>query len=266
MLSLLETTIPTPRGDARVIRREGKTPTLVLIHGCGGNEHTFDFVLPGLDDIDVVVPALPGRAGSTGLPFESAAEAGRWVLDLARTMKLGAFVVAGHSYGGAVAIECALASAETNDKTAHVAGLALVSSGARLRVSPAILELAEEAVARREPLLFGFAAYQPSTDPARIEAAERIAAKTPPEATAADWRACDGFDRMKELARIAVPTLAICGTEDMLTPPKYASFVATNVPGARMATIEGGGHVLPVDKPEELASALAAFVTDVAAR
>jgi len=264
MVSFVEKTIPTSGGEARILHREGKKPTLVLVHGCGGNEHTFDFVLPGLGDVDVVVPALPGRVGSSEPAFESAAEAGRWVLALARAMKLGPFVVAGHSYGGAVAIECALASAETNDEAASVAGLALVSSGARLRVSPAILELSEQAVANGEPLLFGFAAYQPGTDQARIEAAEAIAAKTPPEATRADWRACNGFDRMKDIGRIAVPTLAICGTADMLTPPKYASFVATNVPDARMVTIEGGGHVLPVDKPDELASALAAFVADVA--
>jgi pimeloyl-ACP methyl ester carboxylesterase len=254
------TTITTRAGEARLFRRKGTGPALVLIHCCGGNEHTFDLVLPHLGAIDVVVPALPGRPGSTGEAFESAGEAARWVLEVAKAANVGEFVIGGYSYGGAVAIECALAAEETGAK---IVGLALVSSGARLRVLPSILTMADEAVAQDKPLLFGDALYQPGTPVERIAAAEAAFATTPPAAARADWRACDAFDRLKDIGRIRVPTLVVSGTMDLLTPPKYAAFVATNLTNARVVTIEGGGHALPVEKPDEVGAALTAFAGEL---
>jgi pimeloyl-ACP methyl ester carboxylesterase len=140
-------------------------------------------------------------------------------------------------------------------------GLALIATGARLRVSPAILAMADAAAARGEPLSFGDTLYQPGTPAERRAAAEATFAKTPPEAARADWRACNAFDRMNDLGRIDVPALVVSGTADVLTPPKYAAFLAAGIPGARLVRIEGGGHALPVDAPEALGAALAEFVT-----
>jgi pimeloyl-ACP methyl ester carboxylesterase len=250
------TSVATPSGEARLLRRPGRGPTLLLVHCCGGNEHTFDLVLPYLDDLDVVVPALPGRSGSAGAAPESAEGAARWVIEVARAAGLKSFIAGGYSYGGAVALECALLAPE-------VVGLALISTGARLRVSQAILAMADQAVARGEPLLFGDALYQPGTPAERRAASEAMFAKTPPEAARADWRACDAFDRMKDLGRIQVPALVVSGTADVLTPPRYAAFLAGGIAGARLVSIEGGGHALPVDKPEELGASLVEFTTTI---
>jgi pimeloyl-ACP methyl ester carboxylesterase len=50
---------------------------------------------------------------------------------------------------------------------------------------------------------------------------------------------------------------------DLLTPPKYAAFVATILTNARVVTIEGGGHALPVEKPDEVGAALTAFAGEL---
>lgn len=259
-----EEDIVLPGGRATITRKRGNEPTLVLLHGCGGNHESFEFVLPHLGEFDVVVPALPGRASSSGKPLESAEEAAAWVLALLRAMGISAFVVVGYSYGGAVAIEMALASAE-HQELPRVLGLGLLSSGAKLRVAPGILEMAESAVVRGEPLLFGEMAYPASMSRERVARAEAIAGHVPPLATRADWRACNAFDRLHDITRISVPTLVVSGALDPMTPPKYAAYVASRVAGCRVATIEDGGHGLPAEKPEAVGAFLLSFMDEIKA-
>ena len=59
-------------------------------------------------------------------------------------------------------------------------------------------------------------------------------------------------DRSALLARLAVPTLVIHGAADPLVPSACGVDVASKVPGARLALIEGMGHDLPAQLIERL--------------
>ena len=50
-----------------------------------------------------------------------------------------------------------------------------------------------------------------------------------------------GFDRRAELARIAVPTLAIAGALDTVAPAPMMQTMAAKIPGARFLTVPGAG-------------------------
>jgi pimeloyl-ACP methyl ester carboxylesterase len=50
--------------------------------------------------------------------------------------------------------------------------------------------------------------------------------------------------------RIGVPTLAVHGSADGTVPFSHSKFLADNVPGARLLTIEGGGHLSIVTHKE----------------
>ncbi|MGA7732918.1 MAG: alpha/beta hydrolase [Chloroflexia bacterium] len=50
--------------------------------------------------------------------------------------------------------------------------------------------------------------------------------------------------------RIGVPTLAVHGSADSTVPFSHSQFLADNVPGARLLTIEGGGHLSIVTHKE----------------
>lgn len=50
--------------------------------------------------------------------------------------------------------------------------------------------------------------------------------------------------------RIEVPTLAVHGTADGTVPMSHSRFLAENVPGAQLLTIEGGGHLAIVTHKE----------------
>ena len=63
-------------------------------------------------------------------------------------------------------------------------------------------------------------------------------------------------DRSALLPRISVPTLVVAGREDVLTPPSQARAMADQVPGARTVVIPGAGHLCPLERPDEVNSAL----------
>lgn len=228
-----------------VLRWEAEGPPLVLIHGAGANAHVWTAPSRALAGFDVVAPSLPGRGGSEGPPLEGAESAAAWLDAVLEVLGGPPAIVLGHSYGGAVAMELAL-------RSSRVDGLVLVSTGARLRVHPSVLSAAEMAVRTRAPMSagFAFASSAPEGAADRYDAAARA---TPPEATLADWRACDAFDRLGRLDALRIPALVLGGVDDPLTPPKYHHYLAEHLPRAQLVLVEGAGHMLPWEKPKELA-------------
>ena len=69
----------------------------------------------------------------------------------------------------------------------------------------------------------------------------------------------DRPDSRPGLASIAVPTLAIVGDQDALTPPADSEAIAAGVPGARLVTIAGAAHLTPMERPGAVAAALGEF-------
>jgi pimeloyl-ACP methyl ester carboxylesterase len=63
------------------------------------------------------------------------------------------------------------------------------------------------------------------------------------------------------LERITAPTLVIHGALDSLQPFTHAQHAAGSIPGARLLTLEGGGHV-PVDHLERITREVHSFVAD----
>lgn len=241
---------------AECLRVEREGPPLVLLHGAGANADVWEPLLPHLDAFDLAAPSLPGRLGSEGAAHESAAEAAGWVDALLEALGGPPALVLGHSYGGGVALELAL-------RSARVAGLVLVASGARLRVHPSILEMASLAVRTREPTPTRFA-FSADADPAVIARYEEAAQRTPPEATLADWRACDAFDRLDALARVSLPTLVIGGADDALTPPKYQEHLAERLPRGQLVLMEGTGHMVAWERAAQVGREVRAWAAATA--
>lgn len=211
------------RGLAR--RRLGKGVPLVLVPGCGRDHHDFDPLLDELAGHDLLVPALPGRAGVPGAPPASAEEAARYVLAVLDACGITRVVVGGHSYGGAIALELALAA------PTRVAGLALLSTGARLRVAPAMLE-----------------AVAASGDDVAL----------------ADWQACHRFDRLPDITRVRGPAAIVVGQDDPLTPVRYSRFLHDAIVPSTLTVIEGAGHEAPSTHADEVAAALRGLLGSLA--
>jgi 3-oxoadipate enol-lactonase len=225
--------------------------TLVFVHGAGCTGAVFNAqcaALPGS-----IALTLPGHT-TPGEPdrIEAFADAVSAELD-ARDLR--DVVLCGHSMGGAIALELALRNPP------RVRALVMLSSGARLRVAPAILDaIADDWQAAAHEIPAHFFA---DPTPERVSAAANMLLAVGQAQTARDFRACNAFDRLDRLGEVRLPLLALTGDRDVLTPPKFANALADRVPQAQARIVTGAGHLAMVERPADVNEALLAFVNQL---
>ena len=66
------------------------------------------------------------------------------------------------------------------------------------------------------------------------------------------------------LSRLDVPALVVVGAEDVATTPDKAQHIAEAIPGARLETIAGAGHMSVVEQPERATELLSSFLDGIA--
>jgi len=69
-----------------------------------------------------------------------------------------------------------------------------------------------------------------------------------------------GFDVVKRLSEIDVPTLIIHGTEDRILSKQYAELLHRNIKNSTIRLVEGSGHCPHLEKPEEFNKTLIEFL------
>lgn len=200
--------------------------------------------------VAVVAPNLPGFGGSESAgdvtTMTAAAERALAAMDEAG---IGRAVVCGLSIGGYVAFELWRRARE------RVGGFVLANTRA-------VGDSDEAAAGRRalaERLRSEGNVVAEDPPPLLSEGApEKLAARVrgwiaeqPAEAIAA---ALLGMavrpDSTPDLATIDVPTLVITSTGDRLIPPEITTEMAREIPGARLETVDGAGHLTNVEAPE----------------
>jgi len=65
--------------------------------------------------------------------------------------------------------------------------------------------------------------------------------------------AMHSMDLRAGIGGIEMPTTVMVGSRDRLTPPARAHQIVASVPGARLITLEGRGHMLPLEDPDAVA-------------
>jgi pimeloyl-ACP methyl ester carboxylesterase len=229
---------------------------VLYVHGTGCNARVWGAHMAAVAPPHAAVAIdLPGHGRSPGHGYRGIGDYTHFTVALAGALGWDRFVLVGHSMGGGVALLAALHHPE------RLSGLVLVDTGARLRVDPSLLRAAREAAAAgRRAAMDRDWAFAPGTARAVVEEVEALTADTDPRVTHADWIADDTFDVMRRVSAIRVPTLAVCGAEDRLTPVKYHRFLAAHIPGCRLAVIEGAGHWVFREQPEAFTRAVRDFL------
>lgn len=225
--------------------------TVVFVHGAGCTGEVFAAQTAAFDDS--IALTLPGHT-IPGEPASVEAFADAVSAQLA-ARELDGVILCGHSMGGAIALELALR------REPRVRAVVMLSSGARLRVAPAVLEQLEhdfEAAARELPHHFY---AEPS--PELLAASTRMMLAVGQAQTLRDFRACDAFDRIGRLGEVTLPLLAVTGERDVLTPPKFAEALADRIPGASARIVPRAGHLAMAERPGDVNDALRAFVNHV---
>jgi pimeloyl-ACP methyl ester carboxylesterase len=222
---------------------------VVFIHGAGGTHQHWLYQVRDLAESSSYAMDLPGHGRSEGPGRDTIAAYGDWIVAFLDALGLDLAVLVGHSMGGGIALDVALRY------PARVAGLGLVATGARLRVSPAILDGIRQDPEATVRLICDWA-YGPEAPPEMVRLGRRQIAATAVDVLYGDYAACDAFDVRDRLDLISVPTLVLCGTHDRMTPSKYAVYLRDNIAGASLRLVEGAGHMVMVEKPQAVARAL----------
>lgn len=231
---------------------------IVFVHGAGGNHRHWSFQVPALGrQMLALAVDLPGHGLSEGRAAGSIREYADFIYDFSQHVVGGPFFLAGHSMGGAIAMDFAL---RFPDK---LAGLVLVGTGARLRVAPALLETFG-AGEHFLPLID--LAYGPGTPAELLELARKEMQQLAPEVHYHDFLACDNFDIMDRVSGIDVPTLVLAATEDRLTPVKYGRFLAEQINNARLEIIEKAGHMMMLEQPDTVNKLISDFTNNATTR
>lgn len=238
-------------------RAAADSPAVVLIHGAGGNALSWTPNLRRLANARTLAVDLPGHGKSGGI-CNSIEELTAAVLDFLTQLDLPPALLVGHSMGGAVALMAALLAPQ------RVAALGLVATSARLKVAPQILEqTAATATFANAVQSVVQASFSPQVDATIKTLAAQRMAETPPPVLRADFVACNAFDVRARLPEIAVPTLILCGTADVMTPPRFSEAMAQAIPKARLHLLPNAGHMLMLEQPQAVAQHLQTFLTDL---
>ncbi|PLX41215.1 MAG: alpha/beta hydrolase [Deltaproteobacteria bacterium] len=229
-------------------------PTLLFIHGSGGDHSLWSEQLKGLcGSFNVVALDLPGHGASSSPPSKSISEYAAKVAGFIRAAQLPMPVPCGLSIGGAIVLQLLL------DYPEELFKAVLVSTGARLRVSPKIFDAIDKDYAAFARGILPLAAAPASAHEA-LASVVTVMEATPPKVTAGDFRACDAFDVTSRLGEINKPVLVLSALEDKLTPPKYGEFLKEKIPDAKLALIPEAGHLLPLEAPGPVNEALKDFL------
>jgi pimeloyl-ACP methyl ester carboxylesterase len=232
----------------------GSGPAILLTHGFASSSHMFATTVPALaTDHTVIVWDMPGHGRSESPDDPAQYSADGFVDAMLRLVDdAGAeqAVFLGHSLGGYLSLELVLAHPE------RAAGLVLVDTGPGYRNDAArdgwnrmATSYAEDFVAKGLDALSGseeLSTSVHSTATGLAHAARNVL-------TQRDSRVIDG------LPSITAPTLVVVGDGD---EPflKGSHYMASKIPNATIAVIQGSGHAPPVTHSDEFNHVLRTFL------
>jgi pimeloyl-ACP methyl ester carboxylesterase len=196
-----------------------------------------------------------------------------------KTMVLGLdlhnAVLVGHSMGGVAVQSFVIRFPEIAAE--RVAGIMLLSTlahtpfGSRSTRTKARLER----LTKRTPdtswlwerpnlgLLLARVGFGRDPRPSHVELVRQMMSDCSPATRRDAPRVLIGLDLTHDLPNVRIPTLVIGGTADVLTPPFEARRMAQLIPGARLELLEGGGHMLMLERTERLNRLIVDFAREV---
>ncbi len=234
---------------------EGKE-TVLFIHGAGGGQYSWSFQKGFFErEFNPVIIELPGHGESEGEGEEEIGKYAEYIYAFMRALELKKVFIVGHSMGGAIAQTLALAHQEM------MKGIVLVGTGAKLKVFPMILEGIKNNFEETVRKINQFA-FSPKAPADLIEKGVSLMLQDRPEVLYGDFLACDRFNVMDEVEKIALPTLIICGEDDQLTTPKYSQFLHDRIRGSRLQVIPNAGHMVMMESPDAFNERVRKFILE----
>jgi pimeloyl-ACP methyl ester carboxylesterase len=255
--------------------------SLVLVHGFGASGHSWRKWVPSLRrDHRVHLVDLMG-AGRAAAPswgdYTPGAQAARLV-EVLRRLGRGPIVLVGHSLGAAVSV-LAVLRIRDGGGAIPVRGLVLVGGAVLPQKLPPYMSAA------RTPLLGDLLLLAPPPrwamamglrgivhDPGTVDR-EQVEGYREPLRSLRRRRALLRAARQLDLAQgealavrlreIPLPTLLVHGREDGVIPLEMGQRLSREIPSARLAILDGVGHLPPEEAPEASLAPVLDFLAEL---
>jgi 3-oxoadipate enol-lactonase len=258
----------TANGVRTFYEDTGSGPPVVLVHGLGGSTALWQKVAPALAaEFRVVAYDLRG-SGRSERP------AGPYSLDdlvtdldaLVEALGLAPAAVVGHSLSGGVVLAHA---ARHPERVRAVAGVGAVTEladagreGMRQRAATVRAEGMENVATT--VATNGTAPSWRERHADEWEAYRASLAANDPEGYALLAEVVAAIDVSAELERVRCPVLLVGGDLDGPSPPALNEANARRIPDCRHVLVEDCGHMVPLEKSDELLAALLPFLRETA--
>lgn len=180
---------------------------------------------------------------------DTMADMARHILDAAPPT----FALAGLSMGGYVSLEIMRQAPERVTRLALLDTSAIADDAEKRKHRQELIKLAQtgrfKGVTPR--LLPLFLNPDRLEDEALTDAVMEMAARVGKEAFLRQQQAImSRIDSRPHLSAIAVPTMVLCGRQDVLTPLALHEELAEGIPGARLCVVEDCGHLATMERPQ----------------
>ncbi len=259
------------RGSSFHYEDVGQGPAVVLLHGLGGDGHEWVYQKAALASrYRVVIPDLKGHglSAAPSTPVYSPFEHAKDVVALLDHLKIDQAFMVGISAGGFTCLALAL------DHTARVRGMVLLATTAHM-------DKFTIAVGKKWVDLFqkvGFDAYMDQEirdifypdwlmehldQMAKFKDSQRgrdLSGIAPSGAANVTW------DVRSRIGKIKLPTLVVHGLDDRVVDPTSARILRQTILGSEMKLYPNTGHMLIIERPQEINELLLGFLERAAAK
>lgn len=261
--------MPTVKvGDIKIhYEAHGKGDPLVLIPGYAADSSSFFRQIPGLAEnyrVIAIDNRGTGLSDKPDIPYSMEMMA-KDTAGLLQSLGIRKAHFCGHSMGGLIAQHLALCYPE---RTASLI-LACTTCGVshRVRADQAAIDAMfdpkgtpEERAMRLLPFVLSQEFISNNMDVIQQFGLLYLKTYPPPHVFRRQQEAMNMFDSYDRLPEIRVPTLLITGEADQMVPPENSRILASRISGAESITLQGLGHLLPMEAPEALNRAIHDFL------
>lgn len=245
--------------------------TIIFAHGFGCDQNMWRLVVPAFEtEFRTVLFDLVGAGGSDLSAYDHVKYASLTgyaddLVEIGRDLGLQAATYVGHSVSAMIGVLASQKAPELFDRLILVGPSPryiddgdYVGGFTAAQIDELLDSLADNYMgwsAAMAPVIMGNA-----DQPALSEELTNSFCRTDPEIAKAFARTTFTSDNRADLSRVAVPTLILQCSDDLIAPLQVGAYVQRHIPGSTLVQLKATGHCPNLSAPAETIAAIRSFV------